>query len=285
MGTKISEINGIAIDQMTQSVSTSLRYIVPTLIKPTYRASQGGKDAQLDIDVEYDDRTIIVHNARQHSEQASVDTQGFQLLHFPTKLVNFHNFAQQRRRYEEELQELVMPTLGAKEILIFDHTFRSDSAELRAQQNSREATTVIHNDYTDWSARKRLMELVGFERALTRENQRYAIVNVWRSIKGVVKSSPIACCDAQSVNEKDIIPAQRLTNERLGELELVNYNENHKWFYYPDLGYNEAILIKTYDSDHKHHAKRSIHSAFELPKQSSFVPARESIESRMFVFF
>jgi hypothetical protein len=47
----------------------------------------------------------------------------------------------------------------------------------------------------------------------------------------------------------------------------------------------EALLIKTFDSADDGRATRTIHSAFENPLAPADAPPRESIESRMLVFF
>ena len=47
----------------------------------------------------------------------------------------------------------------------------------------------------------------------------------------------------------------------------------------------EALLIKTYDSAEDGRARFAIHSAFQDPTSPPDAPARESIETRCFVFF
>ena len=58
-----------------------------------------------------------------------------------------------------------------------------------------------------------------------------------------------------------------------------------RWYYYPEMHYGEALLIKTFDSATDGRARRSIHTAFDNPLAPADAPARESIESRLLVFF
>ncbi|MEM8564737.1 MAG: CmcJ/NvfI family oxidoreductase, partial [Pseudomonadota bacterium] len=142
-----------------------------------------------------------------------------------------------------------------------------------------------HNDYTDASARQRLIDLVGEKIAEPRLQRRYAIINVWRSIRGIVFNSPLACCDASSISPRDLIASERRAKERIGELELVSFNPEHRWYYFPEMTLAEALLLKTYDSSQAGHARCAIHSAFNNPLAPADAPPRESLESRLLVFY
>jgi hypothetical protein len=143
---------------------------------------------------------------------------------------------------------------------------------------------VIHNDYTDASAEKRLRDLVDTINVDELLQQRYAIVNVWRTISTPIESSPLALCDARSIASEDLVASERRAADRVGELQLVTWNPQHKWFWYPSLGRHESLLFKTFDSDNKV-ARRSIHSAFHNPLVPQSAPPRESLESRALLFY
>jgi hypothetical protein len=81
------------------------------------------------------------------------------------------------------------------------------------------------------------------------------------------------------------VASKRRAQERIGELELVSWNPSHRWYYYPELDRGEALLIKTFDSARDERARRSIHTAFSNPLAPPDAPARESIESRLLVFY
>ena len=78
---------------------------------------------------------------------------------------------------------------------------------------------------------------------------------------------------------------ERHAKDRIGEVQQVTYNPAHRWFYYPRLQPDEALLIKTYDSATDGRARYSVHTAFEDPSAAPDAPPRESIESRAFLFF
>jgi hypothetical protein len=81
------------------------------------------------------------------------------------------------------------------------------------------------------------------------------------------------------------VASERRAEERIGELELVSWNPAHSWYYYPEMSRDEALLIKTFDSARDGRARRSIHTAFSNPLAPPGAPARESIESRLLVFY
>ena len=73
--------------------------------------------------------------------------------------------------------------------------------------------------------------------------------------------------------------------DRTGEVYSVSYSANHRWFYFPNMERNEAMLLKCYDSSTDGQARFTAHSAFEDPTSLPDAPPRESIETRTLVFF
>lgn len=216
---------------------------------------------------------------------ASLDRQGFELVPQPSRIDDFYAFEAVRDTYETEIAALVLAASGGEKVLVFDHTFRSDSRAIRGSRGSREAATVIHNDYTDASAARRVRDLLPAAEAERRLQGRFAIVNVWRSIAGTVHTSPLACCDASTIDAGDLVAAERRAADRIGELELVRWNPAHRWYFYPEMQPDEALLIKTFDSATDGRARRSIHTAFANPLAPADAAPRESVESRLLVFF
>ena len=98
-------------------------------------------------------------------------------------------------------------------------------------------------------------------------------------------NSPLACCDAATIAAGDLVASERQARERTGELELVTWNCAHKWYYYPNMRPDEALLIKTFDSSRDGRARRAIHTSFSNPLAPADAPPRESIESRLLVFY
>ncbi len=266
-------------------VRAKIRYLVAGEGKPIYVASEGGADAALSVGAEFEEHEVTIHDARQLIPPASLVRQGFSLHRHNTQVEDFYKLETVQAAYEAEITELVLAATGASEVLVFDHTLRSDSRNIRGERTTREPASLIHNDYTDASAVKRLQDLLPVNEAEHRLRHRFAIVNVWRSVAGTILSSPLACCDASTIKTVDLVASERRAKERIGELELVTWNPGHRWYYYPEMSCAEALLIKTFDSATNGPARRSIHTAFKHPKTPPDAPARESIESRLLVFY
>ena len=115
--------------------------------------------------------------------------------------------------------------------------------------------------------------------------RRFAIVNVWRSINGRVRNAPLALCDAASVAPEDLVSVERRARDRIGEIQQAAYSPTHRWYYFPEMAMDEALLIKTYDSATDGRARFTIHTSFEDPGAPPDAPPRESLETRCFAFF
>ena len=271
---------------MSDFVTGRLKYLIPSSKPPVYTASVGGSNAKLELEGEYEEHEVQICNGRTRiglDDGISLDREGFTLVSHDTKVSDFYDTALVKRIYEDEVKNLLVEATGAHKVVVFDHTLRSDDPTTRGKRKTREPASVVHNDYTDRSARKRLNEIIPDEAASLMQ-RRFAIVNVWRPINNPALTSPLTLCDATSFDTKDLVPTERRAQDRIGELMLVSFNPKHRWFYFPNMQPGEAILLKTYDSATDGRARFSIHTSFEISTPVG-TPPRESIETRAFIFF
>ena len=264
-----------------KSVIAPLQYIASREAMAEFVASQAG-GAAATHQGEYNIVNVKITNGR--GQNFNIDREGFELVAQPSAVSDFYDDLLISEIYEAEVNELVKSATGADHVHIFDHTRRAATDNLRKAVASREPASVIHNDYTDFSARQRLRDLLP-DQAEARLQKRFAIVNVWRSIAGVIETFPMAFCDATSVAIDDLVPVKRLSNDRIGEIQYALYNPTHRWFYFPEMKMDEAVLIKTYDSAMDGKARFTIHSAFDDPSAADDAAPRQSIETRCFIFF
>jgi hypothetical protein len=59
---------------------------------------------------------------------------------------------------------------------------------------------------------------------------RVRIINTWRSLLPVLEDRPLALCDSRSVVPEDLIAADRIVPDRVGEVYYLTYNPSHKWY-------------------------------------------------------
>jgi hypothetical protein len=90
---------------------------------------------------------------------------------------------------------------------------------------------------------------------------------------------------AHTMEQKDFIATDLKFPDRTGEIYSVAYNPEQRWFYFPRMQPDEAMLLKCYDSMEDGRARFTAHSAFTDPTAPADAPPRESIETRTFVFF
>jgi hypothetical protein len=60
-------------------ITATLSYLIATGERPIYIASRGGADAALKIGAEFEEREVIIHDARRLTPAANLDQEGFAL--------------------------------------------------------------------------------------------------------------------------------------------------------------------------------------------------------------
>ena len=105
----------------------------------------------------------------------------------------------------------------------------------------------VHGDYTEISGPQRVRDLMGSE-ADDLLSRRFAIINVWRPIRGPLFDAPLALCDATSLATGDLLPQDLIYRDRNGEIYGLTYNPAHRWYYAPAMQADEALLLKCFDS-------------------------------------
>ncbi len=238
-------------------------------------------------------REVSIRDARPLRDQLDLNREGFALLDHRTRARDFHDPDELRTRYDDELKLLLAGALTREgppcervdAVYVFDHTARAGSAALRDSLRVREPVQRVHNDYTRRSAAQRVRDVLPPDEAEARLERRFAIINLWRSIAGVVEAHPLAICDARSVAPDDLLLAQRRAPERVGETYRLAHNPAHRWFYFPAMRPDELLLIKSYDSATDGRARFTPHTAFVDPQTPRDARPRQSLESRAFVFF
>jgi len=229
--------------------------------------------------------TVTIRNGRAIAGQLSLDREGFVLHREASAVVDFYDPDEVRRVYYPEVERLAKAVTGAGHIVIFDHTVRNTAPERQIGRRVRGPAGRVHNDYTEASAPQRVRDLLAPEAAAARLARRYVEINVWRPISGPVKTAPLAVCDAGTVEAKDLVTSELRYPDRVGETYAVTYNPRHRWFYFPDMQADEALVIKCFDSAKDGRARLAVHTAFDDPTTPPDAPPRESIEVRMFAFY
>ena len=175
---------------------------------------------------------------------------------------------------------------GASRVEVFDHTIRKRlPADLKQQTEvQRPAVMLVHSDYTPESGPQRVRAILADEAEPLLQG-RVAFFNVWKPLYRPVQELPLALCDATSAATDDMLIMQLKYRDRTGEIFVMRHSPSHRWFYFPDMTPEQALLLKTYDSETDGRARFMGHSAFEDPNTPANALKRESIEVRTMAFF
>ena len=230
---------------------------------------------------ENEEHALAVHDAR--GLDLSLDREGFALVRHKTAASDLYDEKIITEIYYPECERLMREATGAKKVVAFDHIVRNAAKAAIKGSGVKMPAGRVHNDYTARSAPQRVRDLMGDEAAeLLR--RRFAVINVWRPIAG--RCSPAAgAVRFADARLRQLLPSDLRYPDRTGEIYAVRYNPNHRWYYFPRMQPDEAILISCYNSGRQRAARFSAHGAFDDPSTPADAPPRESIEVRTLVFF
>jgi hypothetical protein len=265
------------------AVEAVLNYLAPTKERPrTYTNDPPSGEPRTTVVSEA--HVVPIRNLRPLASSVSLDREGFGLVRQDTAVTDFYDDDEVRAVYYPEVERALKEATGADRVFIFDHTTRRRVPGAEDDRKSiRQPVARVHVDHTAKSGRQRVRDLLPDE-ADELLRGRVQIINVWRPIRGPLRDSPLAVCDASTVSADDLVPSDLIYPHRVGETYQVSYNPRHRWFYVPEMGSDEALLLKCFDSETDGRARFAPHSAFTDPTAAADVPPRESIEVRTLVF-
>lgn len=248
--------------------------------------------------------SLQINDARELQTPPNLEDMGFELCFAPSFCPNLEDDDEIKKTYYPEVEQLVQRITGATRVIVFDHTARwteqigGSLYNLGGHNSAAAPADFVHGDYTDVSAPNRIRQLVDKPsytgQALTPEDaekilsRRYIFINVWRNTtENPVQRNPLTFCDATTVERSDIQNFELRYPDRIGaNYVLIRGNEqNHKWYYFPEMTIDEAAVFKTYDSDEGAKTRMVFHTAFDHPETTEGTPPRHSIEMRTIACF
>ena len=329
---------GLSAEAETAAVRTgTLGYVAASVESSLYRNGKvysrrdsSGNDTTQVLG-ELEKWQMPVHDARGMvgPQRRTLDANGFEMVERPLAGldIDFLDHEQVVRRYYPQCADIVREEAGATVVKAFDHNVRSASGKLSGRriaggQQVQRPAHVVHGDYTLTSGPQRLRDLAnpptgndtyrtqlaenetllnGASVARALDSGRFALINLWRNIREEpVAIHPLALCDAASVHPDDLVVFEIHYADRIGENYFAKHADAHRWYFYPALTRDEALLIKQWDSAggfaRSGGARAdamtpdapctfSFHSAFEDPTSPPDAPDRWSIEVRCIALY
>ena len=275
-------MDGLAVTDLN-SVVAPLNFLVPMAEKPVaynYEPPPGVPQRTGGSE----EHRVPIRDARPLVGELSLDKEGFVLLRHQTAVKNFYDEDEINSVYYPETERVMKEATGAARVVAFDHIVRNAAMAAIGGSQIKLPAKRVHNDYTAWSSPQRVRDLMGDE-AEELLKHRFAIINLWRPIRGPLLESPLALVDAQSLAEENLIPSDLKYPDRTGETYSITYNPDQRYYYFPKMQADEAVLIRCFDSALDGPHRFSAHTGFDDPNSPPDAPPRESIEVRTLVFF
>ncbi len=103
-----------------------------------------------------------------------------------------------------------------------------------------------------------------------------------------MEATPLALCHSPTVAPADLIQGMlaKAKGEPLSPVQGFNlaHSPAHRWYYFPKLTRDEALVFKICDSDHSR-PQWTPHTAIDDPTVRPDAPPRESYECRAILFW
>ena len=148
------------LDTAPETIEATLNYFVNTGTMPVSLVGTPGATDTRTGGGESDPRRVSLRNGRLVADRFTLERDGFRFVRHDTKVADFYDGDEIRRVYYPEMEALVKAESGAKRVVVFDHTLRTPDQDLREAAQIREVVRRVHNDYTEWSAPKRVRDLL-----------------------------------------------------------------------------------------------------------------------------
>lgn len=237
-----------------------------------------------ETNIEFVEHRVEIRDVRRSPQPLRLEVEGASLLPHRSAVQSFYDEGELRRLAYPETAEIVRSVTGAADVVVFDHNIRrgGDQGKALAAGDVKRPVFHIHTDFSGKSAQVRAAAVLGTAQV---SGQRMAVFNVWRPIAEPLRDCPLAICDASSVENGDLLAADLLYPDRIGQIYYVTFNPAHRWYYASDMRTDEVWIFKNYDSATDGRARFTPHTAFVDPTHHPVISARESVEFRAFAFF
>lgn len=202
-------------------------------------------------------------------------------------------------KYKSEVEDIIRTKILPNQSLVI----QQPDQLLRRGKNTAHPFfgSVVHNDYgtTAEDFSENLLAF-GDENAANGWRTHYIsdgvaghmMINFWRTVhmSEPLRHMPLAILDAATVEPEDLVSSGlkgftytgRITNQL-----SVRFNENQKWYYYPEITVDEVLVLNLFNcfkNQPDAAFKQCFHSAFENPLSNANDEERQSCEHRVNVY-
>jgi len=279
------------MSQATAEIQSTIDYLIPTS-RINRRFWAPGKEYNTGINEPY---PVTIRNARL-AGPFTLDDHGFCLGRHSTDIIDWEHNYRADTRYAAEVGEAAKRLCGADVVVPLGGQIRTSGTTSAIMQPP---AAEAHVDFTQRSAERIAGNLYRKGHPEGPGYHRFIAFSFWRALSDPPQDMPLALCDGRSVRDEegtpntkvdvDVIPtgdalfAPIEGEENMTAATIFHYSPDHRWWYFPDMGPDEVVFIKFYDSDHSK-AWRCPHTAFRDTTRPD-TRERRSMEFRAIAYF
>ena len=256
------------------TVHAFVNYHVKSDGPQAYEIDAGGVTGKI-VSPQQETVKVSLVDLRAPSATANFQKDSVTFVDSSTQVSNFRDAEELKAVYNNELKCLLSQKLGAKDVIVFDHTVRVDSPDA-----TRRPARNVHGDYSPKGAHERLRDLLSPADVADWESGHFAFINVWRPLENPIYTAPLGFVRPSTVTDEDWVTLQLIYPDRIGEILGLVANDNHEWLYMSEMRPDEVAIFNIYDN----RGLASIgHSALDLAEPAQVHIPRISVESRTLV--
>ncbi|KFY66848.1 hypothetical protein V496_01907 [Pseudogymnoascus sp. VKM F-4515 (FW-2607)] len=213
---------------------------------------------------------VQINDLRPLKGKFSLDREGFLIADINTRMEYEDYFDQEKLKstYMPEIKAHLKEKLGVRAVYIHECVVRQSGGNGGHSGSFGQPIPNVHTG--DRST------------AETIKKSRIQMLNIWKPLRGPLRSWPLALCDLRSLSREDVITFDEVHTTAVLESQQVVYNPSQKWYYLSDQEPNELIVFKSMDTAVRGEVA---HGSFWDPKCPDNEPPRESIELRILVVY
>ncbi|GAA6207481.1 CmcJ/NvfI family oxidoreductase [Cognatishimia sp. WU-CL00825] len=257
---------------MTQTAIVNYHVHKPS--RQAFELDAGGIPGNL-ISPELVSKKITLRDDRTNDAKATFKADSVEFAARASSVKNIGGGTDWQPAYNKELTRLLKDKVDAKEVVIFDHTIRTDDPDA-----DRKPARNVHSDYSSTGAKQRLVDILGTNLAADWSNGHYAFINIWRPLEATINSAPLGFVMPQSVANEDWILLDLIYPDRKGQILGLAANPKHEWIYRSSMTPDDVVIFNIYDNRGQ---PAIAHSALDRVENSEIKSIRKSIESRTLV--
>ncbi|CZR55426.1 uncharacterized protein PAC_05314 [Phialocephala subalpina] len=226
-------------------------------------------------------RGITIQDIREWNPAPQIEECGFQVLSHRS---NFRCFQEAKdvEEYRLETEQHLKEVMEAAYVKCYDSRLRKNVPFERSELDLNDLLMLegpargAHNEGLD-------ITIVSGPEVITRylpmDVQKRFLCPGYRF--RIVK--PLALCDSRSVDPDDLVAADRIIPNGVGEVYYLTHSPKHKWFWLEKQTPSELLAFVMYDTKPGSHARFCPHVSFVNPRSPEGASPRESIETRSIV--